>query len=133
MGQILKRKGLGFYLTMCLVVLSVVTAIAYVNSYANYVGFMSWPAIWLLVGGAVAALALSFTGLNKFAPWVVMATVFTAALLYVKCLYSYVVVVLVGIDLNSFTPQFMLCSTLFVVSLLLSIINIYFKQEKEEA
>ena len=37
-----------------------------------------------------------------------------------------------GIDLNSFSPQFILCSVLFAVSLVLSIVNIYLKQEKEE-
>lgn len=132
MEKLLRNKSVGFYLTLCLAVLAIVTAIFYAVSYANYVGFMSWPAFWLLVLGAVGAVALSFVGFGKYAPWLQAATIFISLLLYINCLYSYVVVVLVGIDLSSFSPQFIICSVLFVLSLVLSIVNIYLKQEKEE-
>ena len=133
MKKFLERKGIGFYATLCLAVLSVITAIVYAASYANYVGFMSWPAFGLLIGGAVCALALHCIRKGQWAPWVIAAAVFIALLMYIKCMYSYVVVVMVGIDLNSFSPQFILCSVLFAVSLVLSIVNIYHKNKAKAA
>ncbi|MBP5254144.1 MAG: hypothetical protein J6Z23_02010 [Lachnospiraceae bacterium] len=131
MSKFLKEKGIGFYLTVCLAVLAVVTAIVYAVSYRNYVGFMSWPAFWLLIGGAVLAVGLHFIKLGKVSPWLLAAAVLAAVLLYIECLYSYVVVVLVGIDLNSFSNQFILCTSLFGACLVLSIVNIYLKQVKQ--
>ena len=65
------------------------------------------------------------------APWVQVGTIFSSLMLFIQHLYSYVVVVIVGIDLSSFTPQFILCSALYAVCVVLSIVNIYLKQEKE--
>ena len=132
MKEFLERKGIGFYATLCLAVLSVITAVVYAASYANYVGFMSWPAFALLIGGAVCAVLLHCIRKGKWSPWVSGATILVSLLLYIKCLYSYVVVVLVGIDLNSFSPQFIRCSVLFVACHLLGIVIIYLRQEKEE-
>lgn len=132
MVKFFKSKGIGFYLTLCLVVLSVITAVAYVSSYVKYPNHMSWLAVGLLVGGAVVALVLSvIRRCGWLAPWVQVGTIFSSLMLFIQHLYSYVVVVIVGIDLNSFTPQFILCSVLYAVCVVLSIVNVYLKQEKE--
>ena len=131
MEKFLKRKGIGFYLTLCVAVLAIVTAVIYAVSYANYAGQMSWLAFGLLIGGAVCAVALHCLGKGNWAPWVLAAAIFVSVLLYIQCMYNYVVVVMVGIDLNSFSPQFITCSVLLCVSLVLSIVNIYLKQQKE--
>lgn len=132
MVKFFKSKGIGFYLTLCLVVLSVVTAAAYIMSYVKYPNHMSWTAVGLLFGGAAAALVLSvIRRCGWLAPWVLVGTIFSSLMLYIQHLYSYVVVVIVGIDLSSFTPQFILCTALYVASVVLSIVNIYLKQEKE--
>lgn len=132
MVKFFRNKGIGYWLTLCLVALAVITAAVYADSYANYPNHMSWPAVALLVGGAVIALVLSFINkLSNWAPWVQVATIFSSLMLFIQHLYTYVVVVLVGIDLNTFTPQFILCSVLYGVSVVLSIVNIYLKQVKE--
>lgn len=132
MVKFFKNKGIGFYLTLCLVVLSVITAVAYVTSYAKYPNHMSWLAVGLLIGGAVVALVLSaIRRCSWLAPWVQVGTIFSSLMLFIQHLYSYVVVVIVGIDLSSFTPQFILCSALYAVCVVLSIVNVYLKQEKE--
>jgi len=132
MVKFFKSKGIGFYLTLCLVVLSVVTAAAYIMSYVKYPNHMSWTAVGLLFGGAAAALVLSvIRRCGWLAPWVLVGTIFSSLMLYIQHLYSYVVVVIVGIDLSTFTPQFILCSALYAVCVVLSIVNIYLKQEKE--
>lgn len=130
MKGILAGKRSGFYVTLVLAILSVVTAAIYANSYGKYAS-MSWPLFAYLLVGAVVAAVLAFTGKGKWAPWVQVATIFIAILLFITTQYSYVAVVLVGIDLNSFSPQFMTSTTLLIVNLLIAIVNIYLKQEVE--
>jgi len=132
MVKFFRNKGIGFYLTLVLVALAVITAAVYADSYAKYPNHMSWTAVGLLAGGAAVALVLSLINkLSNWAPWVQVFSIFSSLMLFVQHLYSYVVVVVVGIDLNTFTPQFILCSVLYGVSVVLSIVNIYLKQVKE--
>lgn len=130
MKGILAGKRSGFYVTLVLAILSVVTAAFYATSYGKYAS-MSWPAFALLLIGAVGAVALAFTGKGKWAPWVQVATIFIAILLFITTQYSYVAVVLVGIDLTSFSPQFVTSVVLLIVDLVIAIANIYLKQEVE--
>lgn len=130
MKGILAKKRSGFYVSMVLAILSVVTAAFYAMSYGKYVS-MSWPAFANLIVGAAAAAALAFTGHGKWAPWVQFATIFNAILLFITTQYTYVAVVLVGIDLNEFSPQFVTSVVLLVANLVIAIANIYLKQEVE--
>lgn len=130
MKEILANKRCGFYVTIALALLSIGTAAFYALRFGKYVA-MSWPAFANLIGGAVVAVALAFMGKGKWGPWVQFATIFNAVLLFITTQYTYVAVVLVGIDLNEFSPQFIISSVLLVVSLLVSIVNIYLKQEVE--
>ena len=57
---------------------------------------------------------------------------FVALMLYITNIYNYVVVVMVGIDISSFSTQFIACTTLFAILLVASVANIFFKQSKEE-
>ena len=51
--------------------------------------------------------------------------------MYIEAVYGYVMVVLIGIDLNEVSQQFIICTALFVVTFVLSLINIFVTQEKE--
>lgn len=130
MKGILAGKRSGFYVTLVLAVLSVVTAAIYANSYGKYAS-MSWPLFANLLIGAVIAVALAFIGKGKWAPWVQVATIFIAILLFITTQYSYVAVVMVGIDLNAFSSQFVTSAALLIVNLVIAIANIYLKQEVE--
>ena len=130
MKGILAKKRSGFYVTVALAILSIATAAFYATSFGKYVA-MSWPAFANLVVGAIAAAALAFAGKGKWAPWVQFATIFNAILLFVTTQYTYVAVVLVGIDLTEFSPQFVTSAGLLIANLLIAIVNIYLKQEVE--
>lgn len=131
MKVFLKNKGIGFYTTVCFAVLAIVTAVLYSGFYANYVGQMSWQAFWLLICGAVVSVVLHLLHFGNISPWVLAGGVFGAVLMFIRAMYSYIAVVMVGIDLNSFSPQFMTCSVLLGICLAGSIVNVYLIQEKE--
>jgi hypothetical protein len=128
MKGILAGKRSGYYVTLALSVLSVVTAAFYAVSYSKYAS-MSWAAFASLIIGALAAVVLANIGKGNWAPWVQVATIFAAILWFIKTQYSYVAVVLVGIDLTSFSPQFVTSVVLLVAALVVSIVNIYLEQE----
>lgn len=130
MKGILANKRSGFYVTVALAILSIATAAFYATSFGKYVA-MSWPAFANLIIGAVAAVALAFMGKGKWGPWIQFATIFNAILLFITTQYTYVAVVLVGIDLTTFSPQFVTSVVLLIVNLVVAIVNIYLKQEVE--
>ena len=92
---------------------------------------MSWGAFAVMLVGAVVAAALPFFKLTKWSCVVLAVTNFVALLLYAYYIYFYVSIVLVGIQASSFSWQFILCTTLFVVLLVGGIANVFLKQEKE--
>ena len=129
--QVSRKKTPGFLLTLLLIVLSVATAGMYVIQYGNYAGMMSWPAVALLAAGAVVAILFILIKRPAwaYAPLAIGASV--ALLMYIEAVYGYVMVVLIGIDLNEVSQQFIICTALFVVTFVLSLINIFVTQEKE--
>ena len=126
------RKRYGFYVTLALVVLSVITAIVYAVSYGKYVSMMSWQAFVLLLVGAAGAIALILLRQGKwaFAPLAICA--FIALLLFIKHIYSYVAVVMVGIDLSGISGQFLACAILFSLTFIVALVNVFLAQEKED-
>ncbi len=120
----------GFYVSIILAVLSCVTAFVYSSAYGKYAS-MSGMIVWLLVASAVIAVVLSAARIGRFVCWLQAGAIFLAVLEFIKTQYSYVAVVLVGIDLNSFSSQFMTCAVLLCVCLVIGIINIYLKQEEK--
>ena len=86
----------------------------------------------LPIVGAVAAVALGFVrGGGKFANAILALCDFVALLFYIYGIYFYVSIVLVGIQASSFNSQFVICTILFAGLLILNLINVFLKQEKE--
>lgn len=131
MKKLLGNKSYGYYITLALSVLSVVTAVVYLVMY-NGSRYMSAPAAVLPIVGAVAAVGLGFVhGGGKAANAVLALCDFVALLFYIYGIYFYVSVVMVGIQASSFNSQFVICTVLFVVLLIANLINVFLKQEKE--
>ena len=128
----LSNKRYGFYVTLALIVLSVVTAIVYAVSYGKYVSMMSWTAFVLLLVGAVGAVALIALKQTKWAYAPLAICAFIALLLFIKHIYNYVAVVVVGIDLSGISGQFLACTVFFALTFLASVVNVFLAQEKEE-
>lgn len=131
MKNYLKGKSYGFYVTLALIVATVVTAIAYAVLY-NGSRYFSMPAVLFMGGGVVAALALSCTRLAKWANAVLALADFVATLLYIYGIYFYVSIVMVGIQASTFSWQFLVCTALFVVLLVANVVNVFLKQVEEE-
>ena len=126
-----KNKSIGFYVTLGTIGLALVTAVAYLLCYNNTDNFNVWAFIVLLVS-VVASVILVLIKQYKIAPYALGFLNFVALLFYVYGIYYYVSVVLVGIDLDHFEPQFFVSTILFVVLLGASVAAIFMKQEKEE-
>ena len=131
MKKLLGNKSYGYYITLALSVLSVVTAVVYLVMY-NGSRYMSAPAAILPILGAVAAVGLGFVrGGGKAANAVLALCDFVALLFYIYGIYFYVSDVMVGIQASSFNSQFVICTVLFAVLLIANLINVFLKQEKE--
>lgn len=129
----LSQKRYGFYVTLCVSILAIVAAIVYAANYHDYLAMMSWPAFILLL--VLACLSIALTFLKWTAPWAQIPVAIgslVALLLFIQAMYNYVVVVMVGIDLAGFSPQFITCSVLFGLTFVAAVANIFFGQVKEE-
>lgn len=126
----LKGKSYGFYVTLVLTALTVVTAVIYAALY-NGSRYMSWPTVWIMIAGAAIALALPLAGQARWSNAVLALADFVAFLLYVYYIYFYVSVVMVGIQAKTFSWQFILCTVLFAALLVLNIVNVFLKQVRE--
>ena len=67
----------------------------------------------------------------KYAPYAIAVFVFLSLLFFIYGIYYYVSVVMVGIDLDTFDPQFIVCALFFMLAFGLSIANLFLKQIKD--
>lgn len=126
----LADKSVGFYILLAAALISVVTAVVYAANYSKLSVYMSWAAVIIMAIGAVVSVGLSFVGIDEIAPAVVALTSLIGLLLFVKAIYGYVAVVVVGIDLNSFDAKFIACTILFILSYVVSVASIFVPQKK---
>ena len=131
LADLKKGKAVGFYVTLGLIFASLITAIVYIACFfgtdeMNYVSF----AILLL--GAIASGALVFFKKYTIASYVVASSIFLALLFYIYAVYYYVSVVLVGIDLDHFSAQFIITTIFFLLSFIVGVVNVFLPQVKEE-
>ena len=117
----LEGKRFGFYVTLALIVLSIAMAAVYAGCY-QATSYMSWKVFGCALGGALLALAFSFT---KLAGW----SNAVGLLFYIYSIYFYVSSVLVGIQGSVFSIQFLICTGGLAGLFVLNLINVFLKQE----
>ena len=123
----------GFYVTLFSSLLGIIAAVVYLFYYKDYATMMSYPAVIILIALSALSIILSLPRVTaKWAAIPVAIGALLALLFYIRVMYNYVTVVMVSIDLAGFSPQFILCSVLFVLTLVLTTANIFFSQVKEE-
>lgn len=127
-----KRKSYGFYVSLAVIVMTIITMAVYSASYGNMARFMSWAAIGVMIAGIVVGLALSVLNLGEWGAAVMAITNFIGLSQYITKIYNYVAVVMVGIDINSFSSEFIACTVCFAILIVISVANIFFKQEKKK-
>lgn len=130
--QTLAEKCPGFYVMLAAAILAIVTAIAYAVSYSTLTQYLSWSAVVLLIGGAIVAVVLAFTNLDELGTGILALCSLIAMLMYVKLIYYYVSVVIVGIDVQSFDMAFITSAVLFVLTFVVSVVAIFVPKTKEQ-
>ena len=127
-----KKKSYGFYVTLAVIVMTIITMIVYSSSYGSIDRYMSWTAIWFMAIGLIVGLALSILNFGEWGAAVLGICNFIGLMQYITKIYNYVVVVLVGIDVNTLSSQFITCTVCFAILVVISIANIFFRQEKKK-
>ncbi len=126
-----KEKNYGFYVTLVTLLFTIITLSIYASRYGNYESYMSWPGFYLMIIGAVLALITIVIKKYDWAPIILAAFNFIALMLYITKIYNYVTVVLVGIDIVSFSASFIHCTALFATTIVLSTVAVFLKQLKD--
>ncbi len=129
--KLLADKSYGFYVTIALSVLAVITAIIYNVVYGGSRDYNLFANICLYL--CLIPLVLAFIKpASKISHYVLYGLVLLAFLGYVMGIYLYVSEVFVGIDEHEFSARFILCTILFTITLVCGTANCFFKQAKEE-
>lgn len=126
-----KGKLPGFWVSVGLIFLSILIAIIYI---ACFVGTeeMNYFAFTFLLIGAIGGAVLIVLKKYDIATYVIGACVFIALLFYIYAVYYYVSVVMVGIDLDHFSAEFIVTTILLVIATIAGIANIFLPQVKTE-
>jgi hypothetical protein len=139
----LKGRSYGFFVTLCVAVLSLVTAIVYAACYQSTPRFMDWNVLIIMVVGIVLSLAMLFVKMPKgfiistdtihdLAGVPMALANLIGLMLYIEVIYNYVAVVMVGIDLGSLSGEFIACTLLLVLSFVAALVNVFLRQDKAE-
>ena len=106
--------------------LSVVTSLLYRSWFIGSAEF-NQIAFYLMIGaGALCIIAI--IGLGDFAASVQFLMLLASSMFYIYGMYYYVSIVLVGIDLQSFSTAFIACSALVGSTVALSTLNVLIKR-----
>ncbi|MBO4989449.1 MAG: hypothetical protein J6D37_03860 [Clostridia bacterium] len=130
MKEFFKNKKFGFYVTLALVALFIITAIVYSNSYGN-TAFMSWPAFIVLLVGAGLTVVLVALKQDRFAPALALATSVVALCLYILDIYYFISSIAYGIQFSGIPVELIATMVLFIGTMIVAIANIFFPQVEE--
>lgn len=121
-----RSNPLSVILPLICSVLSVVTALLYRSWFIDSAEFNE-IAFYLMIGAGVLGI-LAIIGLGDFAASVQFLMLLAGSMFYIYGMYYYVSIVLVGIDLQSFSTAFIACSALVGSTVALSTLNVLIKR-----
>ncbi len=125
-----EKRAIGYFFSAAITVVALVLAIVYASSYGAS-AYISWIAFIALVVVFLTNGALFLLGKNEWSPLVSIVLVTLAVCFFIAGIYHYVSIVLVGIDIQTFSFAFITNAVLFVLLLALSAANIFLSQSKE--
>lgn len=125
-----KDKLPGFWVSVGVTLLSLITAITYIACYTNTDKMNYWGFAFLLIG-AIATLVLGIFKKYTYIPYVLGFCSFMGLLFYIYAMYYYVSVVMVGIDLDHFEPQFIVCTIFIAITFIAGVVDIFMNQTKQ--
>ena len=124
---IFQKKSYGFYVSAVVILLTIVTMLVYIDAYGSNERYISWLGVGFMIAGVVLGVVLN---LGDWATAAMAICNFVGLMQYITKIYNYVVIVMVGIDINTLSTQFISCTVLFSLLAVLSIANVFFKQNK---
>ena len=121
----LRSNPLSAVITLICSLLSLVTACLYRMWFVGSTEFNQYAFLCLIVAAALGVLA--FFGLADYVNAIQFLLVVAGCMLYIYGMYYYVSIVLVGIDLQSFSNAFIICSGLLASAVAASTVNVLTK------
>ena len=132
--------GRGKIINFVLCALTLVILIIYIATYTAKTGLTEYSKVsgyalgFLLASVAAGAgcmlLGVRIKVLNAVLPYIQFALSTAAFMSYIYAVYYYVSVVLVGLDLDSFSFGFILCSAAFAVLQITAFVNVFIPHDK---
>ena len=127
----LANKRYGFYVTLCSLAMSVVAAIVYAVQYHAYVNFMSWAGFWMFLVGAILGVILLVLRRYNWIAGIVGVGDLLGMLFFIRNIYPYVANVVGGVDVSSFSSNFILSVTFIAIAVVVTGVAIFLPQVKE--
>lgn len=124
-----KDASIGVWFSLAVSVLAFIGSIIYISAF-NGTNEFNGAAFGLTL--SVFLVSLILLGLRQyvFVPYVQLSLLLPAFMLYIYGMYYYVSIVIVGIDLQSFSTEFIACTVFFVLALVLGVANVFIRQDK---
>ena len=129
--KFMEGKKYGFYVTLALMLLALITGIIWVSTYGGTDEFSAWGFAFLIVG-VVLSLVLAILKRERLAADVLGFCVLMGLLFYISAIYMYVSVVLVGIDADTFSSDFILNTTFFAITSVVALVNMFLPQASKK-
>ena len=121
----LRSNPISTVITLISSLLCVITAFLYRMWFVGSTEFNQYAFLCLIVAAALGVLA--FFGLADYVNAIQFLLVVAGCMLYIYGMYYYVSIVLVGIDLQSFSNAFIICSGLLASAVAASTVNVLTK------
>lgn len=121
----LRSNPISTVITLISSLLCVITAFLYRMWFVGSTEFNQYAFLCLIVAAALGVLA--FFGLADYVNAIQFLLVVEGCMLYIYGMYYYVSIVLVGIDLQSFSNAFIICSGLLASAVAASTVNVLTK------
>lgn len=128
--SLFKNRTVGFWVTLSTAALCLLIAVLYPVLNAAYEEYSVWSWIFPLVAAVGACVAIVFRQ-DWLAPFALLVGVLAGLGFFIYVNYYYVSVVLVGIDAESFSVQFILSATLFVLAAVAATVSVFMPQSKK--
>lgn len=128
----LAEKRYGFYVTLCGLAMSVVAAIVYAVQYHAYVNFMSWASFWMFLAGSVLGVVLLVLRRYNWVAGIVGVGDLLGMLFFIRNIFPYVSNVLNGVDVASFSSNFILSVVFIAIAVIITAVAIFLPQVKEK-
>lgn len=123
------NKISGYYCSIALVALMLITAIVYSCGFSQS-DSMSWWALVLLIAGIAAGIVLFLLDKMRYLPLLAFVINLLAAVCYGAGVFDYVFDAIVGIDVVGVSASFVVCTVLFGALVIFNILTLCMEQEE---